>query len=546
MVEITDYEKAYREWKWEIPEFYNIGEDCVDKNAAMPTRKNKVALYWENEAGEERKYTYWEMRTLTNKFGNVLRDLGLRKGDRLLLRLPNIPEFQIAFIGAVKIGAVPIPSSVMFRTHEVEYRLRDSGAVAAITTPQYVREIEECRERCPELKHVIVVGEPRGDQLPFEELMRGASKRLELERTRSDDIAFFAYTSGTTGDPKAAVHLHRWVIANDPSVLFWQDIQEDDIIFHTGSLSWIYPLGNGFLYSWRHGGSTLVYDGRWDPEKYFQLMEKYEVTALLSVPTCYRQFLAIPDAEKRYDLSSLRHCISAGEPLNPEVVVEWEKRFGVTIYDGIGMTEVMVYLSNMRGLEVKPGSCGRPQPGHVCAVLDEEGRPLPPGKVGQLAVRRDDPGLFKEYWNKPEQTREAFHGEWFLTGDTVYMTEDGYFWFTARGDDLIMSAGYRISPFEVESAINSHPAVLESAAVASPDPIRGVIVKAFVVLKEGYEPSEELAREIQEHVKRTIAPYKYPRAVEFTKELPKTASGKIKRKLLRQQEEERARALQQK
>jgi len=540
MSELFDYEKAYRGWKWEIPEYYNIAVDCVDKNAALPERKNRVALYWENEAGETRKYTYWEMRALTNRFGNVLRELDLKKGDRMLIRLPNLPEFEIAFLGALKIGAVPIPSSVMFRTHEVEYRINDSGAVAAITTPEYARELEECRASCPTLRYVLIVGGPPGpQQLSYEELMSNASKYLEPEKTRSDDIAFFAYTSGTTGDPKAAVHLHRWVIANDPSVLFWQDFHEDDLIFHTGSLSWIYPLGNGFVYSWRHGGSTLIYDGRWDPERYFRLMGKYEVTALLSVPTAYRQFLAVADAEKKYDLKSLRHCISAGEPLNPEVVVEWERRFGVKIYDGIGMTEIMVYLSNMRGLEVKPGSCGKPQPGHICAVLVENGQPLPPGPVGQLAVRRDDPGLFKEYWNKPKQTAEVFQGEWFLTGDTVYMTDDGYYWFAARGDDLIMSSGYRISPFEVESAVNSHPAVLESAAVASTHSIRGVIVKAFVVLKDGYAPSDELAKEIQEHVKRTIAPYKYPREIEFVEELPKTASGKIKRKLLRQREEER-------
>lgn len=531
-----NYERVYEGWRWDIPERYNIGCDCVDKNAEMPERKNRVALYWESEKGEERKYTYWEMRSLTNRFGNALKGLGVKREDRFLIRLPNLPEFEIAFLGGVKIGAVPIPSSVMFRQHEVEYRLKDSGAVAAITTPEYVKEVEACRGSCPALKHIIVVGGSEGDQISYEKIMKESSRCLEVADTSAEDMAFFCYTSGTTGDPKAAVHAHRWVIGNDPSVLFWQDFKEDDLIFHTGSLSWIYPLGNGFLYSWRHGGSTLIYDGRWDPERYFSLIERYEVTTLLSVPTCYRQFLAIEGAERRYDLSSLRHCISAGEPLNPEVVTEWKRKFGATIHDGIGMTELMVYLSNMRGMEIKPGSCGRPQPGHVCAIVDEDGDEVPPGTVGQLAVKRGDPGLFTKYWNKPEQTAEVFKKEWYLTGDTLSVAEDGYYWFAGRGDDLIMSAGYRISPFEVESAVNSHPAVLESAAVASPDLVRGVIVKSFVVLNEGYQPSDELVEEIQSFVKESIAPYKYPREVQFVQELPKTASGKIKRKLLREAE----------
>ena len=532
-----DYEKEFSAFKWEIPEYYNIGYDTVDKNAENPVTKNEVALYWENASHEERKFTFWEMKNRSNRFGNVLRDLGIAKGDRFVIRLPNVPEFQISFVGGVKVGAVPIPTSVMFKEHEIEYRVNDSGAKALITTPEYVKEVEEVKDKCKTLEHIIIVGDDAGDYLSFKDLTDSASKKLELARTKSDDIAFFCYTSGTTGPPKGAVHVHRWVIGNDPGASYWQAYQEDDMAAHTGDLNWIFPLGNGFLYAWRHGVSVFLYHGRFDPEKWFSLLEKYEVTNLASVPTAYRIFLTVKDAEKVYDLSSLRHCISAGEPLNPEVIREWKRRFGLPIYDGIGMTEVMVYLSNLKGMEVKPGSCGKPQPGHICALLDENGNEVPVGTPGTLAVKAEDPGLFKEFWNKPDKTSEAFLRGWFLTGDTLQVDEHGYHWFVGRGDDLIMTSGYRVSPFEVESVMIEHPAVLESAAVASPDPLRGVIVKSFIVLKEGYEPSKDLEREIIEFSKRKMAGYKHPRAIEFVDLLPKTQSGKIRRKLLREKEE---------
>lgn len=533
-----NYKEEYQKWKWNIPNDYNIGYDCVDKHVDGE-KKNKVALYWENAEGNTRKFTFSDMQRLTNKFGNVLRNLGFEKGDRFLIRLPNLPEFQVSFLGGVKIGAVPIPSSVMFRAHEVEYRINDSGSKAVITTSQYVKEVNEIKEKCPTLESIILIGDRNRDCLKYEDLMRKASTKLELESTKKDDMAFFCYTSGTTGDPKGAVHLHRWVPGNDPSVLYWQNANDEDIIAHTGDLNWIFPLGNGFLYPWRWGFSTFIYDGRFNPEKWFKLLEKYQITNLASVPTAYRMFISVKDAEERYDLSHLRHCISAGEPLNPEVIKEWKQRFGLDIYDGIGMTEVMVYLSNLAGMKIKPGSCGKPQPGKVCAIVNHDGKPVPTGEPGILAVKQDDPGLFKEYWNKPDKTKECFKNGWFLSGDVLYQDEEGYFWFSGRDDDLIMAAGYRISPFEVESAIISHPDVLECAVVASPDEIRGVIVKAFVVLHDGTIASDALVKSIQEHTKKVAAPYKYPREIEFVDELPKTQSGKIKRKQLRELERKR-------
>jgi len=530
--EVFDYDKAYKSWKWDIPEHYNMGHDCCDKHAEGPNR-NKVALYWENEAGEEKKITFREFRNMSNQFGNVLRELGMKKGDRFIIRLPNIPEFQTTFLGGVKIGAVPIAISAMFTSKEIAYRLNDSEAKAIVTTEDGLPSIEEAMKTSPSLKHVIVVNGKLGNHLQYGKLMAGASKALLLEKTRSDDMAFFCYTSGTTGNPKGAVHRHSWAMANDPSFKFWQGYRDEDIVAHTGNLNWIFPLGNGFLYAWRWGASVLLYDGRFDAEKWFSLLEKYEVTNLATVPTALRMMLSVPDAEKRHPLKSVRRIISAGEPLNPEVIQLWKKRWGQEIHEGIGMTEVMVYLSNIDGMPLKPGSCGRPQPGHVCAIVDETGKVLGPNLPGNLAVRKDDPGLFTEYWNKPEKTAECYVGDWFISGDTLFTDEDGYFWFQGRGDDLIKASGYRISPFEVESAVIEHVAVLECAAVQSPDEMRGGIVKTFIVLREGHKPTDELAKEIQAFVKKNHAPYMYPREIEFVTSLPKTQSGKIKRKDLR-------------
>ncbi len=533
-----NYEKEYDNWKWKIPDDYNIGYDCVDKHTETE-KKNKIALYWEDAKGNSDKFTYNDMKRLTNKFGNALKNLGFKKEDRFLIRLPNIPQFQISFLGGVKIGAVPIPSSTMFRDHEIEYRVNDSGSKAVITTQKFLKEVLYIKDSCPTLEKIIIVDEAHDEQLSYDDIMKTASSNLEIEQTKKDDMAFFCYTSGTTGNPKGAVHLHHWVPGNDPSVLFWQQARDDDLLAHTGDLNWIFPLGNGFLYPWRHGFSTFIYDGRFDPENWFKLIEKYKITNLASVPTAYRMFLKLENPLKKFDLTALRHCISAGEPLNPRVIQLWKNRFGLDIYDGIGMTEIMVYLSNYSGMKIKPGSCGKPQPGRICNIVDHYGNALPQREPGILAVKKDDPGLFREYWNKPDKTKKSFKNDWFLTGDVLYQDEDGYYWFSGRDDDLIMAAGYRISPFEVESAIISHPDVLECAVVASPDEMRGVIVKAFVILLDKAKASDNLIKNIQEHTKMVAAPYKYPREIEFVDELPKTQSGKIKRKQLRELEIER-------
>jgi acetyl-CoA synthetase len=426
-----DYEKEFHNWRWNIPDNYNIGYDCVDKHTETD-KKNKIALYWENAEGESDKFTFNDMKRLTNKFGNILKKLGFKKGDRFLIRLPNIPEFQVSFLGGVKIGAIPIPTSVMFKAHDIEYRVNDSNSKAVITTSKYDNAVNEIKDKCPMLEHIILVDDAYGDQLSYNELMKESSSDLEIEHTSKDDMAFFCYTSGTTGNPRGVVHLHQWVPGNDPNVLFWQQAKDDDLLAHTGDLNWIFPLGNGFLYPWRWGVSTFIYDGRFNPEKWFELLEKYSITNLASVPSAYRMFVEVKDAKKKYDLSSLRHCISAGEPLSPKVIEKWKKLFDLNLYDGIGMAEIMVYLSNFEGMKVKSGSCGKPQPGKICRIVDNNGNPLPSSKPGVLAIKQTDPGLFKEYWNKPEKTNESFKNGWFLTGNIFYQDEDGYFWFNKK------------------------------------------------------------------------------------------------------------------
>ncbi len=426
-----DYKKEWSDWNWDIPNEYNIGYDVVDKHTTTD-KKNKIALYWENAQGDTDKFTFLDMKNLTNKFGNVLKSFGYKKGDKYIIWLPNLPEFQISFLGGMKIGAIPIPTSIMSQSSEIIYRINDSGSKAMITTSRYTNEVDKIQEKCPTLKHIIIVDETYDTLRSYEELMKNSSQNLEIEPTKKDDIAFICYTYGKDEEPKGIVHLHRWVPGNDPNLLYWQHGKENDIIAHTGDLNWIFSLGNGFLFPWRWGISTFIYNGKFDAEHWFELIEKYEVTNLASVPTIYSQFIKIENAEINYDLSKLIHCTSAGEPLDPDVIKEWKSRFKLEIYGGIGKTEVMIYISNLYGKKIKPGSYGQPLPGKICAIVDNDGNIQPTRKTGILAIKKTDPGLFKEYWNKPKATIERFKGEWFLTGDYFSQDDDGYYWLEKK------------------------------------------------------------------------------------------------------------------
>ena len=541
---MLNYDQLWRQtdpWS-DIPARYNLGVALTQGNVEAG-RGNRVCLHCENSAGRTKQFTYDDMHRLTNRFANALAQLGVQRGDRVLLRLPNLPEFYIAALAVAKLGGVFIPSSTQFRTPEIEYRLRDSAAVVAITTTSLAGDVEAAWIGAPTLKHLITIGDDQtpatNRQLDFWQLLEQCDDEFTPADTASDDVAFIAYTSGTTGDPKGVVHRHRYPIAYDPLIRHWHDYRDDDVCSCPAELGWLLPVASTFLYAMRAGIQIVLYhplDGRFQPAAWFRLMEKYGITNFVATPTIYRMLSADPGIAAA-NLRSLRHGVSAGEPLPPDTIATVKRHLGFEPLDGIGMTECMVYCFNALGFGLESGSCGRPAPGCDIRLMDEEMHEVPSGEEGVLCVRCDThPGMMQEYWNKPEQTAEIFRGDWYYSGDVLVKDADGYFWFKGRSDDVMKASGYRISPFEVESCLCAHPAVLEAAAVASPDEVRGSVVKAFIVLRPGIIPSDTLCAELQDWVKQNAAPYKYPRKVEFVTELPKTPSGKIKRRLLRAKE----------
>jgi acetyl-CoA synthetase len=544
-------EDAYLRSRWNpwstIPTDFNLGH-ALTRGQVEAGLGDKPAILWENLAQASRTMTYGQLDAATSRLASSLARLGVNRGDRVFLRLPNIPEFYVAALAVAKLGGVFIPSSTQFRASEIEYRLKDSGAVAVIATSGLVGAIDSVAANTPELRWTIVVAYPEavapaGQHVDFGRLVSEGSEAFVSASTRNDDVAFIAYTSGTTGEPKGVVHYHRYPLGYEGLIRYWHDYRPHDVVACPSELGWLLPVACTFLYAMSRGLSVVLFDAmgaRFDAERWFALFQKYRITNFTAPPTTYRMMTAAAGAADRFDLSSWRHAASAGEPLPADTMETIEREFGVTPIDGIGMTECMVYCFNHVGMPLKPGSCGRPGPGTEIELLDDDMQPVPVGAAGVLCIRRDShPGMMKEYWNKPEQTAEVFRGEWYYSGDLLVRDEDGYFWFQGRNDDVMKASGYRISPFEVESGLVSHRAVLEAAAVESPDPIRGMVVKAFVVLRDGYLESDSLAEEIQEHVKRTIAPYKYPRRIEFVAALPKTTSGKIKRGELRERERTR-------
>jgi acetyl-CoA synthetase len=541
-----DYEELCRTWDpWGfIPAEYNLGA-ALTRGQVERGLGDRPAVLWENAAGQTRSLTYRQLDALSDRLASALGRLGVRRGDRVFLRLPNVPEFYVAALGAAKLGAVFIPSSTQFREGEVRYRLQDSEAVAAVVTPRLLNEVERVRADCPALRHVLAVADETGaaggrDTLDFARLVDEGREGHPPAPTRGDDLAFLAYTSGTTGDPKGVVHLQRYPLAYEGLVRFWHDYRPDDVVACPSELGWLLPVASTFLYALARGLTVVLYDpqaGRFDAERWFGLFHKYGITNFTAPPTVYRMLTAQADAARHHDLSRWRHAASAGEPLPADTIDAVRRHFGVTPLDGIGMSECMVYAYNMPGAVLKPGSCGRPGPGTVIELLDDELRPVPPGQDGVLCVRRDShPGMMKEYWSKPKQTAEIFRGPWYYSGDVVARDADGYLWFKGRADDVIKASGYRISPFEVESCLVSHPAVLEAAAVESPDAVRGQVVKAFLVLRAGAEPGEGLRQELKEFARARMAAYKVPRKLEFVDALPKTPSGKVKRRELRERE----------
>ena len=536
---MENYEETYQNFVLEVPEHFNFAFDVVDRWAEDHT---KLALISVDPTGEHaEKHTFWEMKVLSNKFSNLLLRLGLKKGERAFIMVPRLPQWYIAVLGMIKLGVVPMPATTLCTPHDIEFRLNRAEATIAITDLENASKIEEVVTNCPSLKHILLVDGSKRGWINWQDEETIMSAHLETgEPTRSDDPLLLYFTSGTVGPPKMVLHTQAsYAIAHTTTAKFWQDIRSTDVQWALSDTGWAKMAYGKLFGQWTQGSTILQHNarGRFDPDLTLRIIQSYGVTTFCAPPTAYRM-MVLQDLSS-YDLSNLRHCTGAGEPLNPEVMKVWEDGTGLTIYDGYGQTETVLLVGNYPCNLVKPGSMGKPMPGYHVAIVDDDGTELPAGEEGQIAVKvrpHRPVGILKEYWKDPEAMDSAFYGDWYFTGDKAYMDEDGYFWFVGRADDVIISAGYRIGPFEVESALIEHPAVAESAVVASPDELRGNIVKAFVILAPGYTPSEELTQSIQEHVQHVTAPFKYPRAIEYVSELPKTISGKIRRVELREQE----------
>ena len=514
------------------PEQYNL----VSEFEKYATGAGTKALIYINSDGKKKEITYDALMKLSNQAANVFKENGLVKGDVVLVMVPRLIEAYITYIGALKAGLVVIPSSEMLRPTDIDYRLAHSQAKAIVSYELFSNQFEEVQN----IKDVelFIIGQAQKNQKSLTELMEVASTEFKLVETKSTDNAFLSYTSGTTGSPKGVVHTHAWGYAHlrttGPN---WLGIKEEDVVWATAAPGWQKWIWTPFLSVLGSGATGLVYDGKFDAKKYFKLIKENDVNVLCCTPTEYR-FMGLMEDFATYDLSSIRSAVSTGEPLNEEVIIKFKDAFGLDVRDGYGQTENTLLIGVMLGMETRLGSMGKPTPGNRVEIIDDNGQPSKVDEVGDIAVHVSTPALFKEYLNDPERTSMQFRGDYYVTGDRAKMDADGYFWFEGRGDDIIISSGYTIGPFEVEEAILKHSAVRECAVVASPDEVRGSVVKAFIVLREPSRKDEPgLAESIQNHVKALTAPYKYPRKIEFIHEMPKTASGKIMRVQLRKMDQ---------
>jgi medium-chain acyl-CoA synthetase len=523
------YDDLVKAFRWNVPTTFNFATDVIDRWAED---RSSTALYWENEAGDTARWTFWDFSRTSRRFASALRGLGIRRGDPVLVMLPRIPEWQVAILAALRLGALVIPCTTSLRRKDIAYRAAHSGARAIVTVPENVDAVESVAADCPDLKLRICT---RGCAPGWHEmaaLLDASPANESFEPTSSSDAALVFYTSGTTKDPKAVLHTHAYTYAHGYTGEYWLNVRPDDLHWTTSDTGWAKAAWGVLFGPWSCGAPILMFHGKFEPERELRLLERYEVGTFCAPPTEYR--MLVKEDLSRYRLPHLRHCTGAGEPLNPEVIETWRRAFGKTIHDGYGQTESIPLVANLPGMEIRPGAMGKPFPGHDVRIIGDDGAELAANEVGDVAVRDHPPSLFREYWKNPAETAASWRGEWYITGDRARRDDDGYLWFVGRADDVIISAGYRIGPFEVESALLEHPAVLESAVVAKPHPDRGAIVKAFVRLRPGVEGTDALARELQDHVKKVTAPYKYPREIEFVDDLPKTVSGKIRRVELRQ------------
>jgi acetyl-CoA synthetase len=509
------------------PQKYNLVAE-VEHFSKDP---NRIALQWLNELGEKRQITYEQLMKKVNQIGNLFLQRGLKKSDVVLIMTPRIIEAYEVYLAALKVGLVVIPCSEMLREKDLNYRIKHGDVKAVISYSDYADQFE-----CTSNVLKFSICQRMEGWIFLDEETECVSDLLPLADTNRDDMAFLSYTSGTTGNPKGVVHTHGWAFAHlKTAARNWLGIEEGDTVWATAGPGWQKWIWSPFLSVLGTGATGFIYHGKFDPKTYLSLIEKNHINVLCCTPTEYRLMAKVENLNE-YRLPYLKNAVSAGEPLNREVIDTFRRFFEIEVRDGYGQTENTLLVGITKGMPLKPGSMGKPTPGNRVEIIDEEGHICPAGRVGDIAVHVDTPALFKNYYKDSERTARQFRGDYYITGDKARKDEDGYYWFEGRGDDIIISSGYTIGPFEVEDALVKHPLVKECAVVASPDEIRGSVVKAFIVLQEHVIPNRDLTMELQDHVKCLTAPYKYPRKIEYVSELPKTTSGKIRRIELRQKE----------
>ncbi|MFD1408581.1 acetate--CoA ligase [Kroppenstedtia eburnea] len=542
---LTSYEKAYDNFDWKEVEkafsWFDTGKvnaayEAIDRHADSEGG-DKVALIY-SDAEREEKYTFREMKEQSNRFGNVLRKLGIQKGDRVFIFMPRSPELYFSFLGTVKVGAIVGPLFEAFMEAAVKDRLENSEAIALVTTPEQLKRVPV--QELPSLKHVILVGADEGDLkegfYSFEKEMAEASPELEIEWMDREDGMLLHYTSGSTGKPKGVLHVHNAMIQHYQTGKWILDLKEDDVYWCTADPGWVTGTSYGIFAPWLNGVTNVIRGGRFSPEDWYGTLETYGVTVWYSAPTAFRMLMgAGADVVRKFDLSKVRHILSVGEPLNPEVVRWGLKAYERRIHDNWWMTETGgILISNYPAMAIKPGSMGKPFPGIEAGIIDDEGNELPPNQMGNLAIKTPWPAMMRKIWKNEPKYQEYFRVPgWYISGDSAYRDEDGYFWFQGRIDDVINTSGERVGPFEVESKLVEHPAVAEAGVIGKPDPVRGEIIKAFIALRAGHEPSEDLKKEIRAFVKEGLAAHAAPREIEFKDKLPKTRSGKIMRRVLK-------------
>jgi acetyl-CoA synthetase len=540
--EFTSYEDFVANYQLQIPENFNFAYDVVDEIAS--TTPDKIAMVWCNDLGEEQIFTFGQMKTYSDKAANFFKAAGIGKGDPVMLILKRRYEFWFCILALHKIGAITIPATHLLSPKDIVYRSNaaDIKMIVCVPEAEVIRHVEEAEVKSPTLKVKALIGEDREGWLNFNSGMEISSEEFVrpqgLEVTQNEDIMLLYFTSGTTGMPKMVNHNYIYPLGHILTAKYWQNVQDNGLHFTVADTGWAKSAWGKLYGQWLSGSAVMTYDyDKFVPKNLMEVLEKYKVTTFCAPPTIYR-FLIKEDLTK-FDLSALKYCVVAGEPLNPEVYKQFLEATGIRLMEGYGQTECTVALATYSWMEPKPGSMGKPSPGYPIDLVDDQGISCEIGEEGQIVIYTDQQpptGMFNGYYRDEKLTQKVWHDDVYYTGDMAWRDEDGYYWFVGRADDVIKSSGYRIGPFEVESALMEHPAVLECAITAVPDPDRGQVVKATIILSKSYNASDELAKELQEHVKKVTAPYKYPRIVEFVTELPKTISGKIRRVQIREED----------